>query len=294
MAGDFAQFVAACYRLNCSGRIRGDWQTSRRTGLTSFVKACAVQRRVIGALLMREIQLRWGRRNLGFAWIFLETLIFAMPVLTMWSFMHSGMDRGGIPFIAFMWSGYLPILMFRHVTSHCLYAIRSGGALFYHRDITPFDVVFARIGLEVIGNFSATALSFYIFYIIGVIDWPQNPNLFLLGFFYMAWWSVSVAIIVAAWSERSDIVEHVWAPISYIYMPVSGFFYLAQWLPIPVRDLALTVMPSLHCYEMIRGGLFGSRLQVFYDLSYLSFVLAMLTLFGLWMMRGVRQYIQFD
>src|SRR4051812_1141649 len=94
MAGDFAQFVAACYRLNCSGRIRGDWQTSRRTGLTSFVKACAVQRRVIGALLMREIQLRWGRRNLGFAWIFLEPLIFALPVLTMWSFMHSGMDRG--------------------------------------------------------------------------------------------------------------------------------------------------------------------------------------------------------
>ena len=70
VAGDFARFVAACYRLNCSGRIRGDWQTSRRTGLTSFVKACAVQRRVIGALLMREIQLRWGRRNLGFAWIF--------------------------------------------------------------------------------------------------------------------------------------------------------------------------------------------------------------------------------
>ena len=101
----------------------------------------------------------------------------------MWSFMHSGMDRGGIPFIAFMWSGYLPILMFRHVTSHCLYAIRSGGALFYHRDITPFDVVFARIGLEVMGNFAATAVSFYLFYMIGVIEWPQNLSLFLLGFF---------------------------------------------------------------------------------------------------------------
>src|SRR3954468_1571244 len=93
VAGDFAQFVAACYRLNCSGRIRGDWQTSRRTGLTSFVKACAVQRRVIGALLMRELQLRWGRRNLGFAWLFCEPLIFALPVLAMWSLLHSGLDR---------------------------------------------------------------------------------------------------------------------------------------------------------------------------------------------------------
>ena len=72
---------------------------------------------------------------------------------------------------------------------------------------------------------------------IGVIEWPHDPSLFLLGLFYMAWWSISVAIIVAAWSERSDIVEHIWLPISYIYMPISGFFYLAQWLPIPLREL---------------------------------------------------------
>lgn len=261
--------------------------------MTSFASAWAVQRRVIGALLMREIQARWGRRNLGFAWLFCEPLVFALPVLTMWSLMRHGTDSG-VPFLAFMWSGYLPLLMFRHVTGHCLYAVRSGGALFYHRDITPFDVVVARIGLEVIGNLAATALSFYLFYLLGAIHWPYDPSLFLLGVLYMAWWSVSVALIVAAWSERSEIVEHIWPPISYIYMPISGFFFLAQWLPVPVRELALTVMPSLHCYEMIRGGLFGSRLQVFYNLSYLSFVLAVLTLFGLWLLRGVRQYVQFD
>jgi hypothetical protein len=58
--------------------------------------------------------------------------------------------------------------------------------------------------------------------------------------------------------------------------------------------LALEVLISLHCHEMIRGGLFGSRLQVLCELSYVSFVLAVLTLFGLWLIRGVRQYIQFD
>ena len=79
-----------------------------------------------------------------------------------------------------------------------------------------------------------------------------------------------------------------------VYMPISGFFFLAQWLPVPVRELALTVMPSLHCYEMIRGGLFGSRLEVSYDLSYVNFVLAGLTLFGLRLLHDVRRYIQFD
>jgi ABC-type polysaccharide/polyol phosphate export permease len=42
--------------------------------------AIAVQNRVWGALFLREIQTRYGRRNIGFAWLFLEPLIFAFPV----------------------------------------------------------------------------------------------------------------------------------------------------------------------------------------------------------------------
>ena len=79
-----------------------------------------------------------------------------------------------------------------------------------------------------------------------------------------------------------------------MYLPICGFFYLAAWLPLPLRNMALTVLPSLHAYEMIRGGLFGNRIQVFYDVSYVSFLLAVLTLLGLWLVHGVRQHLQFD
>ena len=56
----------------------------------------------------------------------------------------------------------------------------------------------------------------------------------------------------------------------------------------------MTVLPSLHAYEMIRGGLFGNRIQVFYDISYVSFLLAGLTVLGLWLVHGVRRHVQFD
>jgi ABC-type polysaccharide/polyol phosphate export permease len=52
------------------------------------------------------------------------------------------------------------------------------------------------------------------------------------------------------------------------------------------------VMPSLHCYEMMRGGLFGSYIQVFYDISYLSYVLTCLTLLGLWLVYSVRRHLE--
>jgi capsular polysaccharide transport system permease protein len=249
--------------------------------------------RVIGALFMREIQLRWGRRNLGFAWLLAEPLIFAFPVLIMWRTMRGSAEHG-MPLMPFLWSGYLPLLLFRHVTGHALLTIRNNGALLYHRDVTPLDILLGRCGLEAIGNLAASALSFLVFYMLDEIEWPSDPALFLLGFFYMTWWAIAVALIVGAWSERSEMVQHIWQPISYMYLPISGFFYMAEWLPTTLRSVALSVMPSLHAYEMIRGGLFGGRMQVFYDVGYVSFYLAILTLFGLWLVRDVRRHVEFD
>jgi capsular polysaccharide transport system permease protein len=261
--------------------------------LRELWRAWRIQKRVLGAIFMREIQTRWGRRNLGFAWLFAEPLVFAFPVLAMWSALRSPFVND-MPLLPFLWSGYLPLLVFRHVTGHAVLTIRSNAALLYHRSVTPLDIVIGRCGLEAVGNLAAIGFSFFVFYMIGVIDWPQNLPLFLAGNLFMAWWALAVALIVAAWSERSDIVEKIWQPISYMYMPISGFFYLVDWLPTPVQHLALTVMPSVHAYEMIRGGLFGHRIVVHYDAGYLAFVLAGLTLFGLWLMRDVRRFVEIE
>ena len=38
----------------------------------AFLRSFAIQRRVIGALIMRETYTRFGRENLGFAWMYGE------------------------------------------------------------------------------------------------------------------------------------------------------------------------------------------------------------------------------
>ena len=253
-------------------------------------RAFAIQKRVVGALFMREFVTRWGRRNLGFAWLFAEPLVFALPVIAMWSMMRSPFEHG-LPMIAFVWSGYLPLLLFRHVTGHALYTVKLNAGMLYHRQVTPLDLFIGRQGLELIGNIAACAVSFLLLYAMGLIAWPHDYALFLVGFFYMGWWAIAVALIVATLSERSEIVEHIWMPISYMYMAVCGFMFLAEWLPTPLRRVALAVDPPLHAYEMIRGGLFGNRIQTFYDMPYLTWILAIITLIGLWLMRDVRKHL---
>ena len=253
-------------------------------------RSWVVQKRVMGALFMREIQVRFGRRNLGFVWLFAEPLIFALPVLAMWSALRAPYEHG-MALMPFLWSGYLPLLLFRHVTSHAMNCIRSNAAVMYHRAITPLDTVLGHCGLEAVGNIAAMGFSFLLFYMLNIVPWPDDFILFLAGVLYMAWWSLAIALIVAAASERTHIVEHIWPPISYMYLPVCGFFFIADWLPSSIRNVMLTVMPPLHAYEMIRGGMFGSVIRVYYDIPYLSFVLIILTLLGLWLVRDVRRFL---
>jgi capsular polysaccharide transport system permease protein len=252
-------------------------------------RSLTVQLRVIGALLIREIHTRFGRENLGFGWIIAEPLVFALPVLGMWSLIRGKVEHG-VPMMALLWSGYLPLLLFRHIGARTLMFVRVNAGLLYHRQVTIFDLFVARALLEILSNLAATIFSFVLLFALGVLEWPRNLPMFYLGYFYMTWWSVSVGLIIGGLSERSDLVEKIWLPISYMYMAVSGFFYLAAWLPPAVRGWAL-LQPSLQSYELLRAGLFGNTVRTYGDLAYLSLVCAVLTLIGLVLVREARKYV---
>jgi hypothetical protein len=51
----------------------------------TFFSSFAIQRRVIGALLMREIITRFGRDNLGVLWLFVEPMMFTLGVTALWT-----------------------------------------------------------------------------------------------------------------------------------------------------------------------------------------------------------------
>jgi capsular polysaccharide transport system permease protein len=110
----------------------------------------------------------------------------------------------------------------------------------------------------------------------------------------MTWWAMAVALILAALAGRSEIVGHIWQPISYLYMFFSGFFFMVSWLPLNLRGFVLAIDPPVHCYEMIRSGLFGNKVQAFYDVPYVTFLLLVMTFLGLWLLRDARKYLELE
>ena len=248
-----------------------------------------IQRRVIGALLMREIYTRFGREGLGFVWIIVEPLIFALPVLGLWSIVRAKYEHG-VLFMPVMISGYMAVLLFRHLGGSMMLFVRANASLLYHPDVTLMDIFWARAILEIVSNLSALIVTFCVFMALGSIDMPADLPMFYLGYFFMIWWCVAVGLLVGALAERSRFVEKAWPVYSYTYMFFSGFFFLADWLPSKLREIAL-YQPSLQAYEMIRAGMFGNIVRTYGDPGYTAFCLGILTLIGLWAMREARRHV---
>lgn len=249
----------------------------------------ATQWRVVGALLIREIYTRFGREGLGFAWIVLEPLVFAIPVLLVWSAVRDPYEHG-VRMMPFLWTGYMPLLMFRHVGARMLMFVRVNAGLLYHRQVTIFDIFVARCLLEVVSSLCALLVSAIIFYSFGMIDAPRDLPMFYLGYLYMIWWCVVVGLIIGALSERTDWAEKIWQPYAYLYIFFGGVFFMADWLPATVRSWAL-LQPSVQAYELIRAGMFGSTVKTYGNISYETSALAVLTLIGLMLMRDARKYV---
>ncbi|TMQ03187.1 MAG: hypothetical protein E6J90_53875 [Deltaproteobacteria bacterium] len=55
--------------------------------------------------------------------------------------------------------------------------------------------------------------------------------------------------------------------LSYLFLPLSGAFYMVDWLPSRVQSLAL-LLPTVDCAELLREGFFGTRVHAHYDLGY--------------------------
>jgi capsular polysaccharide transport system permease protein len=266
--------------------IPSETQAPRRATLLSQLR---IQKRVIGALLLREVQLRYGREGLGAGWLVAEPLVFIFPVLTMWSFIRT--REHGVPVMELCWTGYLPLMLFRHIGGLMIRTVSNNAAILYHRIVTPFDMLLTKILMECAQNVLGLVFSFVVLYMLGVIAFPENLPMFLVGYLYMIWWCAAIGIFIAALSERSVWVEKIWFPLSYMYIAIGGCFYMAHWLPTRIRDIAL-LQPSLQAYEMIRAGMLGNRVQTYGDPAYATAALAILTLLALIFARDVRKHIE--
>jgi ABC-type polysaccharide/polyol phosphate export permease len=246
---------------------------------TSLSKSWAIQRRVIGALLMREVLTRYGRHNIGFLWLFVEPMIFTLGVTALWT-LAGGSHGSNLPIVAFAITGYSTVLLWRNMPSRCIGAVSPNLALMYHRHVKVMDIFAARLVLEAAGATISFVVLAGFFSFIGWINPPEDVAKVLLGWFMTAWFGCSLAVLMGALSEQSETIEKLWHPASYILFPLSGAAFMVDALPSAAQQVVL-LLPMVHGVELLREGYFGSTFRAHYDIGYMALVCTVLSLLGL-------------
>ena len=255
----------------------------------SLARSWAVQRRVIGALLLREILTRYGRHNIGFLWLFVEPMLFTLGVTALWTVV--GASHGSsLPIVAFALTGYSSVLLWRNMPARCIAAIEPNLSLLYHRNVKIIDIYYARLALEVMG----ATISFVVLAAFFIsIEWlkpPEDVLKLVAGWAMLSWFGAALAIFVGSLAYDNEMVDKIWQPSSYLLFPLSGAAFLVDALPKAAQQFVL-YLPMVHGVELLREGYFGSVITAHYDVGYLASWSAILTLLGLIRVRALGKLV---
>jgi capsular polysaccharide transport system permease protein len=246
---------------------------------TSFLRSLAIQRRVLVALLMREVITRFGRENLGALWLVAEPMSFTLGVAALWTLMQA--DHGSsLPIVTFAITGYSSVLMWRNTVGRCIGGIPANANLLYHRNVTVLDVMLTRIVLEMAGTTASFIVLTTLFMLAEWITPPQDPLKIVAGWIMLAWFGAALALLIGCSTALTDTVERFWHPASYLLFPLSGAAFMIDWVPRAFGDAVLW-LPMIHAVELVREGFFGNMVRTHYDMAYMATCNLALTFAGL-------------
>lgn len=243
----------------------------------TFFDQFRIQKRVIWALILREMITRYGREGLGILWIIAEPAMFIVGVMTIFSQLHSG--EAGHSVAEYLAVSYPTLLLWRNGTGRVTKAVEINKALLHHRPVRPIDIIYSRIILEFASSIAAFLSLYLIFVILGICQWPDDLFTMLMGGFMVIWFSFSFVLIMAALAELSDAIERVSHIILYLMLPFSGVFLAAHLVPQPYRDYLL-LFPLVDCVEWFHAGYYGQRMETYYFPAYTVIANLVVTLFA--------------
>ncbi len=230
-----------------------------------------IQYRVIRALMLRQILLRWGRNNVGYLWLFLEPLIIISIVTGFFSFFQkNGFEKGhfGIEILPFIFFGLSSAWTWRFTSQKCGGAFSGNIPLLEHRFIRPLDLFLSAALIEILGVTAAFVVIYVFLLFLGLLTPPQNPGLLILGWVLMCWFALAFGIFFGAFSGAFDFFEFFMRGVNIILYILSGVFFAVAWLPPEYREIAL-LTPMIHGTEMLRHAYFGDKLETFESPAYL-------------------------
>jgi capsular polysaccharide transport system permease protein len=252
-------------------------QAPRRSRMDAYLQ-------VLHALMLRDMRTRFGGSYFGYAVVVLWPVVHTFILVAIYVFRKVPAPVGDSRALFFA-SGAVPVLIFQYISREVMKSVLMNKPLTYYPQVKNFDVIFARILVEIVTGFLGLMLVFLILVAIGVDPRPADPVMAVGGYLAAILLGIGIGTInvgIAAFFPGWLMGYALFGLIMYV---ASGVFVLPNYLPDQIYEI-LKWNPALQIVEWVRLGYYpGLQVQVDY-LYIILFALTSLSL-GLLMERHV-------
>lgn len=206
------------------------------------------------ALMMRELQTRFGGYRLGYLWAPLE-IVFQVAIYMIIFGTLMARTMPGISYSLFLLAGMVPFFMFRKNATRALGAVEANRGLLMYRSVRHIDVILARSFLEFVIYF----FTFWLLLGLLVLVTDSTISFDSLHIVLLCWvglflFSLGVALIMMVIGHYGGEISKVISIIFTFLYFLSGIMYSVHMVPQPYLDYLL-YNPFVHNIELIRHSL---------------------------------------
>ena len=259
------------------------------TEIFDFGSAARRQRRVLLALMLRNIRTRFFGHGLGYliavAWPLLHILIIIAL------FVVAGLAPPyGSSMALFIATGALPFMVFSYLSRFMTIYVVHNRPLLSFPEVKVIDVLLASALLEILSALCVVFVCIVIGWFCGIDVTPNNVveasyalgATVLLGFGF-GLLNGAIALAFPIWATVYQLA------IVFLWVP-AGVFFVPDALPKPLRDI-LAYHPVLQVIEWMRSAYYQGYGDLVLDRQYVIEVGIGAVFLGLLLERGMRGHV---
>lgn len=247
-----------------------------------------VQKSVIYALFLREVNVRFSAGTMGYFWVIFEPLLQLSIFVTVKVMLFG--TSSSLDYPVFITLGFIGFNFFKHFVDQSMGAFASNKGLYAYKQVKPIDTIISRLLVELLVTFIITFIFILVGFYFGFDMNIQNLGMLLLTFLWLTLFSVSfglfMAVIATFYDSFKKVVKLVLSPLMFI----SAVFYSMRDMPQKLQDI-LYYNPVAHFMELLHANYFIVLDDGFVDYNYILLWTIIPLYLGLWFYRKLEKKI---
>ncbi len=242
--------------------------------------------RVVAALVVREMQARFGNKAGGYAWAIIDPFAHVLTMTLIFS-TFARIPPLGNDFSLFFASGFLPFAFYQGMSSFIAGAVRANKSLFSYPVVSPIDAAVARYILQLITSVVVTVVVLA----FGTSELSHLNHLNLgsavASITMASLLGLGIGLINIAMFEQFPLYEKIFSIVNRPLYMLSGVILLPDSMPGPIQHMMLW-NPLVHVVMWFRQAIYPEYTATGFDGLYVLECAILLVLVGLYLFTASR------